>query len=91
MRVIDDARKPGDDDLARASRIGISLKDESSSRADAVLAGKLLALGMGGGAFTIEDILLLRKHGIAKGPQRRDYEQLADALAYWCDLALPAV
>jgi hypothetical protein len=86
--VIDDARKPGIEDLARATQIGVSLRDESSSRADAELAGKLLALGVGGGAFTIEDILSLRKHGIAKGSQRSDYEQLADALVYWCDIGV---
>lgn len=85
VRVIDDAKKPGEADLARASQIGASLRDESSSRADAVLAGKLLVLGTGGGAFTLEDIRALRRHGSAKGAQGNGYEQLADALARWTD------
>ncbi len=88
-RVISDARRPDAEGLARATRVAIALRDESSSRADAVLAGKLLALGVGGGAFTLEDIRALRRYGAAKGETRRDYEQLADALAYWCDLGEP--
>src|SRR5690349_5577699 len=30
VRTIDDARRPGADDLARATQIGVSLRDESS-------------------------------------------------------------
>ena len=86
VRVISDERKPGEEDLARATRVGIALRDESSTRADAVLAGKLLALGVGGGAFTLEDIRALRKYAAKKGQASKDYEQLADALARWCDL-----
>ena len=88
-RVISDERKPGAEDLNRAIHIGKALRDESSSRADAVLAGKLLAIAVGGGAFTLEDIRALRRHGTAKGQDRADYDQLADALAYWCDLGDP--
>lgn len=89
VRVISDERKPGVEDLERALRVGKTLRDESSSRSDAVLAGKLLALSVGGAAFTVEDVRALRRWGTAKGPGRADYDQLADALAYWCDLGDP--
>ena len=85
MRVIDDAKKPDAEDMARASQIGASLSEDSNSRADAILAGKLLALGRSGGAFTLGDLYALRKHGAAKGAQGQDYDQLATAIARWCD------
>lgn len=89
VRRISDERKPSAEDMARAIRVGKALRDESTSRADAVLAGKLLAIATGGGAITLEDIRALRRHGTAKGEERTDYDQLADALAYWCDLGDP--
>jgi hypothetical protein len=85
-RVISEANRPNADDLACAARVGIALQNQSSRRADAVLAGKLLALSMDGASFTPEEIQSLRKHGADKGKARRDYEQVADALARWCDL-----
>lgn len=84
-RVIDDARRPSAEDLNRAARIGAALRDESSSRADAVLAGKLLELASPG-SFTLEDVRALRSHGAKGRPDRADYEQIADAIGYWCDL-----
>jgi hypothetical protein len=86
MRVIDDARKPPGEDLARASRIGASLVERSTSRSDAVLAGKLLQLGLGGGAFTLEDVRVLRRLAEVEGERGDDFKQLADAIARWCQL-----
>jgi hypothetical protein len=89
VRTISDERKPRAEDMNRAARIGKALRDESKSRHDAVLAGKLLAIAVGGGAFTLDDIRSLRSHATVKGQDRADYDQLADALAYWCDLGDP--
>jgi hypothetical protein len=85
VRFIDDAKKPGAEELVLATQIGASLSEKSSSRADAILAGKLLALGVGGSAFTMRDVYSLRKHAAEKGEQAQDYEQLAKAIARWCD------
>lgn len=85
MRVIDDAKKPGAEEMELARQIGAYLSEKSSSRADAILAGKLLALGAGGGGFTLGDIYSLRKHGAEKGAEGQSYEQVAKAIARWCD------
>lgn len=88
-RVIRDERKPSAEDLNRAVHIATVLRDESNIRTDAVLAGKLITLAAGGAAFTLDDIRALRRFGATKGPERSEYDQLADALAYWCDLGDP--
>jgi hypothetical protein len=85
MRVIDDAKRPGPADMALATQIGASLAEKSSSRADAILAGKLLALGAGGSAFTLGDVYALRKLGAERGKETDDYQQVAKAIARWCD------
>jgi hypothetical protein len=86
MRVIDDALKPAGEDLARAGRIGALLVEKSTSRSDAVLAGKLLQLGLGGGAFSLEEVRVLRKRGESEGERGDDFSKLADAIARWCQL-----
>jgi hypothetical protein len=91
VRVVSDERKPGPQDMERALRVGKALRDESKNRADAVLAGKLLAISGAGGAITLADIHSLRKLAASKGQAGTDYEQLAVALAHWCDLGLPSI
>lgn len=89
-REISDDRKPGAEDLNRAAHIATVLRDKSNSRTESVLAGKLMMLAVGGAAFTLEDVRALRRIGATKAHERAEYDQLADAIAYWCDLGDPA-